>query len=117
MSPPTVCNTLRGFWMNRRNSGSHGLLRDGARLIESAEDILNEVGIMPMRRLIRDDLPSEVHPLLGFVPPGEAVDPDSLVHLSGLEASAVLSALLDLEMNGVVRRVDGGRFVRRERTC
>jgi DNA processing protein len=106
-----------GSVLNRRNSGSHGLLRDGARLVESAEDILDEVGVTPMRRLIGDDLPSEVHPLLGLVPPGEAVDPDSLVHLSGLEASAVLSALLDLEMNGIVRRVDGGRFVRCERTC
>jgi DNA processing protein len=106
-----------GSVLNRRNSGSHGLLRDGARLVESAEDILDEIGVMPMRRPIGDDRPSEVHPLLGFVPPGEAVDPDSLVHASGLEASSVLSALLDLEMSGVVRRVDGGRFVRCERTC
>jgi DNA processing protein len=106
-----------GSVLNRRNGGSHGLLRDGARLVESAEDVLDEVGIMPMRRLIGDDSPSEVHPLLGFVPPGEAVDPDTLVHASGLDASAVLSLLLGLEMSGILRRVDGGRFVRCERTC
>jgi len=106
-----------GSVLNQRNGGSHGLLRDGARLVESAEDVLDEVGIMPMRRLIEDDPQPEVHPLLGLVPPGEAVDPDSLVQESGLDAAAVLSALLGLEMSGIVRRVDGGRFVRCERTC
>ena len=73
--------------------------------------------MMPMRALTDHDSGSEAHPLLGFVTPGEAFNPDALVRASGLDAPAVLSALLGLEMSGVVRRVDGGRFVRCERTC
>jgi len=38
-----------GSVLNLRHGGSHGLLRDGARLVESAEDVLDEVGVMPMR--------------------------------------------------------------------
>jgi DNA processing protein len=106
-----------GSVLNKRNGGSHGLLRDGARLVESAEDVLDELGVMPIQQFVGDDPGSEVHPLLGFVTPGEAFDPDSLVHASGLGAAAVLAALLGLEMSGIVRRVDGGRFVRCERTC
>jgi DNA processing protein len=106
-----------GSVLNRRNGGSHGLLRDGARLVESAADVLDEIGVTPMQALTDHDSGSEAHPLLGFVTPGEAFDPDALVRASGLDAPAVLSALLGLEMSGVIRRVDGGRFVRCERTC
>jgi len=37
---------------------------------------------------------------------------DDLAGLSGLETSRLLPRLLDLELQGLVRRVEGGRFVR-----
>jgi predicted Rossmann fold nucleotide-binding protein DprA/Smf involved in DNA uptake len=43
---------------------------------------------------------------------GEAYDVDGLAELSGLENVRLLSRLIDLELQGRVRRVGGGRFMR-----
>jgi predicted Rossmann fold nucleotide-binding protein DprA/Smf involved in DNA uptake len=43
---------------------------------------------------------------------GEAYDVDGLAALSGLENVRLLSRLLDLELQGRIRRVGGGRFMR-----
>ena len=44
--------------------------------------------------------------------PGQAYDVDGLAALSGLESVRLLSRLIDLELQGRVRRVGGGRFMR-----
>ena len=49
--------------------------------------------------------------------PGETYDLDALAALTGLGPAPLLSRLLALELRGVVRRLDGGRFVRSGRTC
>ena len=43
---------------------------------------------------------------------GQAYDVDGLAALSGLENVQLLSRLIDLELQGRVRRVGGGRFMR-----
>ena len=43
---------------------------------------------------------------------GHAYDVDGLAALSGLENVRLLSRLIDLELQGRVRRVGGGRFMR-----
>jgi hypothetical protein len=44
--------------------------------------------------------------------PGEPYDLDELSHESGLSRVRLLPHLLQLELSGALRRVDGGRFVR-----
>jgi predicted Rossmann fold nucleotide-binding protein DprA/Smf involved in DNA uptake len=43
---------------------------------------------------------------------GQAYDVDGLAARSGLESVRLLSRLIDLELQGQVRRVGGGRFMR-----
>jgi predicted Rossmann fold nucleotide-binding protein DprA/Smf involved in DNA uptake len=43
---------------------------------------------------------------------GQLYDVDDLTVLSGLESVKLLSRLIDLELQGRVRRVGGGRFMR-----
>jgi predicted Rossmann fold nucleotide-binding protein DprA/Smf involved in DNA uptake len=43
---------------------------------------------------------------------GQPYDVDDLTVLSGLESVKLLSRLIDLELQGRVRRVGGGRFMR-----
>jgi predicted Rossmann fold nucleotide-binding protein DprA/Smf involved in DNA uptake len=43
---------------------------------------------------------------------GQPYDVDGLVVLSGLDSAKLLSRLIDLELQGRVRRVGGGRFMR-----
>jgi predicted Rossmann fold nucleotide-binding protein DprA/Smf involved in DNA uptake len=43
---------------------------------------------------------------------GQAYDVDGLAALSGLDSVKLLTRLIDLELQGQVRRVGGGRFMR-----
>jgi predicted Rossmann fold nucleotide-binding protein DprA/Smf involved in DNA uptake len=49
--------------------------------------------------------------------PGEASDLDEIAERSGVTAPRLLPRLFELELQGLVRRAGGGRFVRIDRTC
>ena len=48
---------------------------------------------------------------------GETYDLDTLSRETGLGAAELLPRLLELELLGAIRRLDGGRFVRAGRSC
>ena len=103
-----------GSVLTGRNRGSHALLRDGAKIVESADDILEELGLsVPGRDNPR---PSNEAPMvdavLGSMSDGETYNLDELAAGSGIDAARLLSRLLALELAGHVRRVGGGRFAR-----
>jgi DNA processing protein len=106
-----------GNVLNGRNRGGHALLRDGAKIVESADDILEELNL-PSRRDAMDSsaaglpLPSSADPILACLVPGEASDLDAISERSGLSPARLLPRLLELELNGLVARAGGGRFVR-----
>ena len=107
-----------GNVLTGRNKGGHALLRDGAKIVESAEDIVRELGwldsglpgqatgINSCREAVSGD------PLIREMAPGQPYDVDELTALSGLEPKRLLPRLLDLELRGFVRRAGGGRFFR-----
>jgi DNA processing protein len=107
-----------GNVLSGRNRGGHGLLRDGARLVETADDILEELnGIGYAGEATRVARTAVRDPLLACLPAGEACDVDELAERSGLTVARLLPRLLDLELQGMVARVDGGRFVLVDRSC
>ena len=118
-----------GNVLSGRNRGAHGLLRDGAKIVESADDILEELGMAAAgrppgaasRRGCRGALGSvsTANPdaVLECLTPGEPSDLDAISERSGLNSSRLLPRLFELELQGLVRRVGGGRFVRIDRTC
>jgi DNA processing protein len=88
-----------------RNRGGHLLIRDGAKLAESASDILQEVG-----HPVRPQASREVIdvPLVD----GLAFTVDELAERSGELPGVVLARLLELELSGQIQRIGGGRYVR-----
>jgi DNA processing protein len=106
-----------GNVLSGRNRGAHGLLRDGAKIVESADDILEELGMAHPAASAAEVSKPQGDPLLACLPPGEACNLDVIAERSGLRSSRLLPRLFDLELQGLVRRIGGGRFVRMDRTC
>ncbi len=104
---------------NFRNRGPHALLKDGAKLVETVEDILQEL-CLPIQGSLGLDVP-EPPPFPTLTPEetalyqlldAESRPVDDLILESGMPASQVNSSLLLLEMKGVARRLPGNAFVR-----
>jgi DNA processing protein len=90
--------------------GCHYLIKQGAKLVECAQDILEELGCFPQAEKASVSL-SEEHYLfehLGFDP----VDMDTLCQRSGLTIEALSAILLQLELEGCVAAVPGGLYQR-----
>lgn len=116
---------IPGSIHNPLSRGCHRLLREGAKLVESAADVLEELG--PLAGLIAAAGPAPDH-----APPKEQTEEtedgdyetllnamgfepasiDAIVQRSGLPAGAVASMLLILELRGVVTAMPGGRYCR-----
>jgi DNA processing protein len=105
-----------GNVLSGRNRGAHGLLRDGAKIVESADDIFEELG-MPGKGVVAGTAPRPIDPILACLIPGEPCDLDAIAERSGLGSARLLPRLFELELQGAVARVGGGRFVRVDRSC
>jgi DNA processing protein len=103
-----------GNILNGRNRGGHGLLRDGAKIVETADDILEELGLS---RAVREtgrvwDGRGQPDAMPSWLPPGEPRDLDAIAAETGLPVTTILARLLELELQGRAKRAGGGRFVR-----
>jgi len=103
------------------SKGCHALIKQGAKLVENFQDILDELNVFIERRSdeIKVDLQQEntvaqeqsdktllVH--LGH----DAADIDTLCERSGLAAEVVSAMLLTLELEGKIGSLPGGRYQR-----
>jgi DNA processing protein len=102
--------------------GCHELLRDGATLVETVEDILEELGPLvrevkrsvdetPVRHPVELTLSDQERSLLGQLG-DEPVSVDELIAQTRLTAQQVLATLAVLEIRRLVKRVPGQRFIR-----
>lgn len=99
--------------------GCHQLIKQGAKLVESAQDILEELGWQRISAAPAIDLGASATDAatanllaeLGHDP----CDIDTLAARSGLTPEALLAMLLQLELDGHVANLPGGRYQRVQR--
>ena len=107
-----------GNVLSGRNRGGHALIRDGAKIVECVDDIVEDLGIgigtsaTPEASSNRCAQARSADPVLTRMEPGQPYDLDALAFHSGLEIGRLLPRLLELELAGFIRRTEGGRFVR-----
>ena len=102
--------------------GCHHLLRQGAKLVETAQDVIDELGALAgaclpapagndMTAARSSELGPEYHQLIDYIE-YEATSVDLLVEKTGLTPAEVSSMLLQLEMNGYIASSPGGIYNR-----
>ncbi|HSP90016.1 MAG TPA: DNA-processing protein DprA, partial [Vicinamibacterales bacterium] len=118
-----------GAVLSGRNRGAHALIRDGARIVEEARDIVEQLladwheEFEPMppgsgpgttsgeganpgpAGLLRD-------PVLRAMAPGETYGLEELAAVTGIDPMTLMARLTRFELGGWVLRIEGGRFVK-----
>ncbi len=124
LAPGREVMVVPGTVFAGRNRGGHQLIRDGAALVETAEDVLavlvGAAGAVPLAGRVPRDAEGVASsgtggaedPVLAVLDPVEPLDLDEVVRLAAMSGGAVIARLAELEVAGVVKRVSGGRFVR-----
>ena len=113
-----------GAVTNSMSRGPHHLLKQGAKLVESSGDILEEL-VHQLEGPFRDRVYSQVSPsapplpsmtqeeqALFHVIPLEPISLEELISQSPLTVTELMSILLSLEMKGVVKQLPGTQYIR-----
>lgn len=105
-----------GRIFDERSLGPHALLRDGARLVQHPQDLLDDLrpGAPPSGPLFTEPAPALPDPpdglprqILALLSPGSFQVPEDLAARAEVPVDQALGALLELELGGWVKRMPG----------
>ena len=107
---------IPGSIHSTQSHGCHALIRQGAKLVESAQDVLEDLPRMTQAGQVTNQPASDVAlependllAALGFDP----VSLDALQARTGLDTSRLQASLMTLELDALIVRLPGGLFQR-----
>lgn len=107
---------IPGSIHSTQSHGCHALIRQGAKLVESAQDVLEDLPRMTQTGQVTNQPASDVAlependllAALGFDP----VSLDALQARTGLDTSRLQASLMTLELDALIVRLPGGLFQR-----
>lgn len=105
-----------GSIMSETSAGTNELLKQGARMVRGAQDVIEELAPV-LKGFINKSAPAqnaveldeEEKGLCGFLK-GDPMHVDELARASGRPVSEVLAMLLGLELKGVIKQMEGKKF-------
>ena len=117
-----MCSSdLPGSIDSFKSTGTHFLIKQGAKLIENADDILDEFGFVGTGGVGKgtsrgaagthrdmDELEKKVYEIIGDYP----MHMDNIVRLGKMEVGKVAGILMRMELEGIVKQLPGKMFVR-----
>lgn len=107
---------IPGSVNNPKSSGPHRLIQQGAKLVHTVQDILDEIAPgLPQNQPAEKPIPPHLSPLDRSVLEKLSSDPkhiDRLVLELKESPAMILSSLLNLELSGLVRQLSGKMFIR-----
>ena len=100
-----------------RSRGGHRLIRQGAKLVENVDDILEEIAPQLVARdrqpaalrTLPVDAQSETHKIFDLLQE-RSLHIDEVIEASGFSASRVSQILLELELQGFLKQLPGNRY-------
>jgi DNA processing protein len=119
---------IPGNITSSKSFGPNYLIKDGAKLVQTWQDVVEEFPIETRARILSIEknghgeeqavieevvLSDAERKLLAMIKPDEAIHIDQLIHSSKLSSPDLMGALLKLEMSDRIRQLPGKCFVRK----
>lgn len=109
--------SVPGSIFNNKSEGTNGLIKMGAKMVTSVDDIFDELNIDiikqedKVKQIIADSYEEEQ--ILSVLDREEAEHVDKIAKLINIDISVINSTLVMMEMKGKVRNIGGNLYIKR----